>query len=96
MKYDNSLHNSLLNEPIPCEDVVASPGLQGVLSETRALLVMIETELEATRKFIRFDQDGENVKDVEVKDMETDIYDQRNMANRILKKAVEIGQLLGR
>lgn len=96
MKYDNSLHNSLLNEPIPCEDVVVSAGLKGVLSETRDLLVMIETELEATRKFIRFDQDGENVKDVEVKDMETDIYNQRNMANRILKKAIEIGQLLGR
>lgn len=96
MKYDNSLHNTLLNEPIPCETQATPPNIQSVLWETRQALMAIEAELESIRKFIRFDQDGENVKDIEVKDLETDIYAQRNMANRILKKAAEIGQLLGR
>lgn len=96
MKYDNSLHNNPIIEPIPLGNQPSPPTIQSVLYETRQTLMEIEAELENIRKFIRFDQGNETAKDFDVKDMETDIHTQRDIANRILKKTVEIIQLLGR
>lgn len=86
MNYDNS---KTCVAPIPindcCENGTSRTMIDNV-KETTELLRMIESELDAIRGSLWFNEGSDTEKDFEIKDMDSNLVYNRDVAKRILKK----------
>ena len=86
MKYDNV--NTCV-APMPVNDCCESGTSHTMidnLRETTELLHMIECNLDAIRGSLWFNDGSNPEKDIEIKDMDSSIVHNRDVAKRILKK----------
>ena len=86
MNYDNT---KTCVAPIPindsCENGTSRTMIDNV-KETTELLRMIESELDAIRGSLWFNEGSDPEKDIEIKDMDSNLVYNRDVAKRILKK----------
>ena len=85
MNYDNV--NACV-APMPINDCCESGTSRTIIDnikETTELLHMIEGQLDSIRRSLWFNE-GSDEKDVEIKDMDSNLVHNRDVAKRILKK----------
>lgn len=97
MKYDNTLSNtvSTINEGCCCEAPMPSRTVTDNLREIEEALIMIEANVDRIRKHIWFGSQDENSKDIEVRDMDSQIVNQLEKSRRIAKKVMDLADRLG-
>ena len=86
MNYDNTCVNSM---PMPINDCCESGPSHTTLAnlkETTDLLHMIEGHLDSIRGSLWFNDGSTPEKDIEIKDMDSNLVHNRDVAKRILKK----------
>lgn len=84
MNYDNTCVNSMpIND---CGESGASRTMIDNIKETTELLHMIEGRLDAIRGSLWFNDGSNPEKDIEIKDMDSNLVHNRDVSKRILKK----------
>lgn len=84
MNYDNTCVNSMpIND---CRESGTSRTMIDNLKETTDLLHMIEDKLDSIRGSLWFNDGSNPEKDIEIKDMDSNLVHNRDVAKRILKK----------
>ena len=86
MKYDN-MNTCVDSVPInDCCEGGPSRTMIDNLKETTELLHMIESRLDAIRGSLWFNDGSNTEKDIEIKDMDSNLVHNRDVSKRILKK----------
>ena len=86
MNYDNM--NTRVN-PVPINDCCESGTSHTMIDnikETTELLHMIEDRLDTIRRSLWFNDGSDPEKDIEIKDMDSNLVHNRDVSKRILKK----------
>ena len=84
MNYDNKCVESMpIND---CCDSGPSRTMIDNLKETTDILHMIEGQLDSIRRSLWFSDGSDPEKDIEIKDMDSNIVHNRDVAKRIIKK----------
>ena len=86
MNYDNV---NACGAPVPINDCCESSTSRTMidnLKETTELLHMIEDKLDSIRGSLWFNDGSNPEKDIEIKDMDSNLVHNRDVAKRILKK----------
>ena len=84
MNCDNTCINSMpIND---CCENGTSRTMIDIVKETTELLRMIESELDAIRGTLWFNEGSDPEKEIEIKDMDSNLVYNRDVAKRILKK----------
>ena len=86
MNYDNSKTCVAPMPTIDCCESGTSRTMIDNIKETTELLRMIESELDAIRGSLWFNEGSDPEKDIEIKDMDSNLVYNRDVAKRILKK----------
>ena len=86
MNYDN-VNTCVASMPINdcCENGTSRTMIDNV-KETTELLLMIEGHLDSIRALLWFNEGSDPEKDFEIKDMDSNLVYNRDIAKRILKK----------
>ena len=86
MNYDN-VNTCVASMPInDCCESGTSHTMIDNLKETTELLHMIEGQLDSIRRTMWFIEGSDPEKDIEIKDMDSNIVHDRDVSKRILKK----------